>query len=298
MVSNTVVSSVTDTLSDWIDGRINDVLNEVDLTDTHVLDSRSLNTTEHSSIGDQVNDAKNEVIASRNQEDGHFNTLHNDHGTIESGISSLSTQLSNTRNDVLSSFTDTDNSITALSSQVSTDYNATVALINSRSDTIDGEVGAANNRLNTLTNGATKTLGSVESTLHNDHNTIEVMLAYVESKLNTLTAALAAQRKAQPSYTVVAETDWDTKLEWAQPADFFIVEVTTVGAQQGSQPSGVTRYPHVGWCAPMGAGGAIDQLQQIDFAKRVVTSVGVVMIGLLLYCKPGTGGHVQACMND
>lgn len=282
---------------DYLEERANALADQHDIIDVHVLDGFNVETQHYNTVNAAVAATDANVSTSHADLQGALGNANGKLDNLVNNRSTLATVETDRYNTVAAALDTLLSGTTYISDAVTVPTGQLALLIAQRANTIDGKVDAANGRLVALTSDGVNSLSTILGRVGVPTPTLAGMLQSVLNALVEVQLTQQLERKAQPAYTVAAEMDWDQQLDWNQPADFYLVTVTTVGTQQGSQPSGVVRYPHVGWVAVKGPNGAVDQLQQIDFANRVVTSAGVQPRGLLLFAKPGTLGHVQACVH-
>jgi len=95
-------------------------------------------------------------------------------------------------------------------------------------------------------------------------------------------------------WTLADETDFDTDLAWAVPADIYVLTITSVPTGVAADSfAGVTWYHRLGSWAPLN-GAQIGARRFIEFTPQQLDDGGRRMPGLALRTKPATLGHVQA----
>lgn len=133
-------------------------------------------------------------------------------------------------------------------------------------------------------------------------STLNSVLSGVNSNagVGTFAVDVLAGRSGFPSgtpnhaWTMTAQTDFDTSLAWAEPADLYVAHISSVPAGVGTTDfAGLTFHHRLGsWCVLNGSLGSTRRF--LEFQDQVLDDGGRRMPGLALKCKQGTIGTVQA----
>jgi hypothetical protein len=228
---------------------------------------------------DVNNQLSNWMSLSENTHDGDSAPIANHTllGTIQSAIDSLTTTATNIKTTV-------DNIASGATTVV-----ADVSGVLNRIGAIPAPFGSLVAWLNNLNATATTTLNNLSDALASGLSGLSDHIAGLPGGNGGATYV-----PDPGSWTLVAETDFDTNLAWDTPADVYVVAFDTVSSDLATaNVAGVVALFRLAWWSPL-AGDYARQRRFIDFPHSHLEDGGRRMPGLLLSASRGATGHVQA----
>lgn len=122
----------------------------------------------------------------------------------------------------------------------------------------------------------------------------ETLPAYIAEQVGAVLNALGRGTLPGQVPTVTAEEDWSGSHVFAEPADFYIIDVQEVPPRAMTKEwAGVTVYDKIGWVAAIGEQDGLEYDQRLSMGRQVVFR-GRPLHGLLIAAYPLVSGHVTA----
>lgn len=95
-------------------------------------------------------------------------------------------------------------------------------------------------------------------------------------------------------WTNTASTTWTGGIAWAEPADLYVITITTAPAEAGSTVTeGLTMYRRGGWWAPLNS-TQVGERHYLDWATNEVHILPQQLPGIELHYGPGWEGTIDA----
>lgn len=139
---------------------------------------------------------------------------------------------------------------------------------------------------------ATEPLGeTLPAFIEAEHSTL---LTAVIDQTNEITQILAHGNGTEDIPTITAESDWSNIFRFEHPADFYVVEITSVDLDTVIEDvAGVPVYDHIGFSIPLTVDGLPEYGPRLAIGTQVIRT-GYRMGGIILNGRRVLSGHVRA----